>query len=108
MALPPKQRERIKALIQAGKLSKRAISRQEKVTRTTIDKIEKELLYPKPEKPKLPPPRLMPRKDKVVWVLCPKCRRKLIEHSTCLYCHTQKRQLVEYDSYMSSLLQEGS
>ena len=105
MALPVSTKNKVSTLLKEGKLSKRAIHRKTGVSRVTIDKIEHSLLFP--EKKPSPPPKPIVRPEKAVFVLCPTCKRKLMQGTNCLTCHIQKKQLSEFDSFFTNLLQPG-
>jgi len=102
MPLAKKKRQEIVKLLQEGKLSKRAIHRKTGVTRTTIDRIEHELLYP--EK-KLPPPPPKPEKDApVIYVECSGCHKQVIKNTPCMVCFVRKKQIHDYNEFMKGLV----
>ncbi len=96
MALAPAKTKKIEKLIKEGKLSKRAISRQENVSRLTIDRIEKKVLFPG----EIPP---SPRSNQE-YIRCKGCGGKILASIPCMVCQLQRAQLRDYDNYMDSLL----
>lgn len=101
MGLPKATKEEVIRLLKEGKLSKRAIHRQTKVSRVTIDKIEHSLLFP--EKRKAPPP---PKPLKDTWIDCPDCGKKLLMGTPCLTCSLQPKPPEERD-WLDQLLFPG-
>lgn len=110
MALAPEKTAEIEALLKVGELSKRAISRKLGVSRVTIDRIEKKLLFPE-EDPPLPKIMHFDQGDKHLseentptYSRCKGCGGMQQDGIPCLVCQLRKRQMKEYDCYMEDLL----
>ncbi len=110
MALPPAKVAQIEALLKEEKLSKREISRRLKVSRVTIDRIEKRMLFPEELEPKL---RIMHFNEgdghladeiKPTYHRCKGCGGMQQDGIPCQVCLTRKRLMQEYDCYMDELL----
>lgn len=96
MGLAPGKTKKIEKLLRDGSLSKRAISRQEGVSRITIDRIEKRILFPG----EIPPPT----NGKAEYVRCKGCGGKILATIPCIKCQLQRTQIRDYDNYMDDLL----
>lgn len=96
MALAPSKTKKIERLLQEGVMSKRAISRQEKVSRITIDRIEKRLSSPQESSPTPEDPEKYTR--------CKGCGGKVLKSIPCVVCQLQNTELNNYDTYMRELL----
>ena len=103
MALPTETKEEVIRLLTEGKLSKRAIHRQTKVSRVTIDKIENELLFP-PKKKEIP--KALPRTDTIEMIDCPSCSKRMVKNTPCLTCSLTKKPPIERD-WLDELLSPG-
>lgn len=95
MAISIEKRARIESLLKEGKLSKRAISRQEKVSRITVDKIENKILFP-------PQPKSPSNKPK--YIRCKGCGGKLLDNVECVVCELLASQIKSYNTWMDDLL----
>lgn len=95
MALSAGKTKKIERLLQEGILSKRAISRQENVSRITIDKIEKKLLFPQ---------ELALTSQEKTFVRCKGCGGMVLDSIPCIKCQLQRSQLEGYNTFMESLL----
>jgi hypothetical protein len=96
MGLSPGKTKKIEKLLREGSLSKRAISRQEKVSRITIDRIEKRILFPS----EIP----IPTSRSQEYIRCKTCGGKILASVPCIVCQLQRSQIESYDNYMESLL----
>lgn len=110
MALPPEKVKLIQSLLKEGKVSKREISRQTEVSRVTIDKIEKKLLFPEEIKPEIKilhfteSDNHLSEENRPEFVRCKGCGGLQQKGITCMVCQMRKRQMKEYDCYMEDLL----
>lgn len=98
MALKPQVKEEIIRLLKEGKVSKKEIHRLTKVSRPTIDKIEKSLLFPEEVKP----PK--PKQPKIEYARCKGCGGKQLVGIPCLVCSIHNELDKSYDKYMEELL----
>ncbi len=105
MGLSASKRKQVEKLLGEGK-SQRAIQRETGVSRVSIAKIEHSLLFPEKADPPPPPPRRK-KDDPLVYICCKSCKRKVLEHTACIYCIATKKQLESYDTYMNALLTPG-
>jgi hypothetical protein len=96
MGLTAQKTKKIEKLLKEGKLSKRAISRQEKVSRVTIDRIEKRILFPGEI-----PPSSSPNQT---YIRCKGCGGRVLEGIPCMLCQLRRKQMDDYDIYMKDLL----
>jgi hypothetical protein len=97
--------------LKEGSLSKRAIARQLKISRLTLDRIENRLLFPG----EIPPPQTkivhfhegddkVPDEFKPTYHRCKGCGGMQQDNVPCLVCYHRKKQMKEYDCYMEELL----
>ncbi len=111
MALPIEKTQEAERLLKEGKLSKRAIARQLKISRVTIDRIENRLLFPGEARPKQTKIVHFHEGDnkvadefKPTYHRCKGCGGMQQDEVDCLVCALRKRQMKEYDCYMDDLL----
>lgn len=110
MALPPEKVKLIESLLKEGEVSKREISRLSKVSRVTIDKIEKKLLFPEEIKPEIKilhftsSDNHLSEESKPEFERCKGCGGLQQKGIPCMVCQIRKRQIKEYDCYMEDLL----
>lgn len=111
MALPPETITSIETYLNEGKLSKREISRRLGVSRVTIDRIEKRLLFPEEEK--VPQIRIvhfnagddkLSDENRPEYARCSGCGGMQQKDVPCLVCQVRKFQTQSYDCYMEDLL----
>ena len=107
MALTEKKKKQVEKLLKEGKLSKRAIHRETGVSRITIDKMEKRLLYPEKEQASPPPKAKLDREAPAKMTSCNFCKRKLLENTPCLFCHIYRKQIEDYNTFIENLLTPG-
>lgn len=96
MPLAPGKTKKIERLLKEGSLSKRAISRQENVSRVTIDRIEKRILFPGEN------PYAVTGKQE--YIRCKGCGGRILASAPCMVCQLRRQQIKDYDNYMDELL----
>lgn len=110
MALTKERIAQVEALLIRGGISKREISRQLKISRVTIDKIESKLLFPEENEPQIrilhfnDSDRVLADDLKPEFQRCTGCGGMQQKGIPCQVCKLRKKMIRDYDCYMNELL----